>query len=181
MNGNRLFLAVPGDRTSVRWRQLQHRKFHTNMRRTFLLWGLQSTGTGCWGKLWSLLFWRYSKPTWMLSWAICYREPALAGGWTWWSLEDLSNPCNCVIQYSAAYRFRSRSHLSCHHLNASFSIVVGWFVCFFIKCFPELLLWGWVSAWCANVDSQICWMVVLNAAAAVIICSFSVQWKISWC
>jgi len=46
--------------------------------RTSLLWGSQSTGTGCPGGLWSLLLWRYSKPTWTRSCAAWSR-------WTWFS------------------------------------------------------------------------------------------------
>ena len=37
------------------------------------LWGWQSTGTGCPEGLWSLLLWRYSKPTWTRSCAACSR------------------------------------------------------------------------------------------------------------
>ena len=39
---------------------------------TSSLWGWQSTGTGCPGKLWILLLWRYSRPTWTRSCAACF-------------------------------------------------------------------------------------------------------------
>ena len=38
-------------------------------------WGWQSTGTGCPGRLWSLLLWRYSRPAWTRSCATCCRWP----------------------------------------------------------------------------------------------------------
>ena len=41
--------------------------------RTSSLWGWQSTGTGCPGRLWSLLLWRYSRPAWTRSCAACCR------------------------------------------------------------------------------------------------------------
>ena len=39
------------------------------------LWGWRSTGTGCPVRLWSLLLWRYSRPTWTRSCAACCRWP----------------------------------------------------------------------------------------------------------
>ena len=44
------------------------------------LWGWQSTGTGCPGRLWSLLLWRYSSPTWTRSCAACSRWPCFGRG-----------------------------------------------------------------------------------------------------
>jgi len=61
-----------------------------------LQWGWRSTGTGCPGGLWILLLWRYSSPAWMPNCAASCREPALQGGWTWWSVEVLSSPYNSV-------------------------------------------------------------------------------------
>ena len=40
------------------------------------------TGTGCPGRLWSLLLWRYSSPAWMRCCAAALGDPAWAGGWT---------------------------------------------------------------------------------------------------
>ena len=48
--------------------------------KTSLLWRWQNTATGCSERLWSLLLWRYSKPTWTLSCVTCFREPALVVG-----------------------------------------------------------------------------------------------------
>ena len=42
---------------------------------TSSLWGWRSTGTGCPGRLWSLLLWRYSTPAWTRSCAACCRWP----------------------------------------------------------------------------------------------------------
>ena len=39
------------------------------------LWGWRSTGTGCPGRLWSLLLWRYSRPAWTGSSAAYCRWP----------------------------------------------------------------------------------------------------------
>ena len=39
------------------------------------LWGWQSAGTGCPGKLWSLLLWRYSTPAWTRFCAACSGWP----------------------------------------------------------------------------------------------------------
>ena len=48
--------------------------------RTSLVWGWQSTGTGCPEGLWSLLRWRYSKPTWTRSCATCSTCPCFGRG-----------------------------------------------------------------------------------------------------
>ena len=48
--------------------------------RTSSLWGWRSTGTGCPGRLWSLLLWRYSRPTWTRSCAACCRWPCFGRG-----------------------------------------------------------------------------------------------------
>jgi len=70
--------------------------------RTSLLWGWQSPGTGCPGRLWSLLLWRYSRPAWTRSCAACCMWPCFARGV---GLDDpqrsLSNPtilwfCDCA-------------------------------------------------------------------------------------
>ena len=43
--------------------------------RTSWLWGWRSPGTGCPGRLWSLLLWRYSRPTRTRSCAAWCRQP----------------------------------------------------------------------------------------------------------
>jgi len=62
--------------------------------------GLWSTGTGCPGRLWTLLAWRYSTPPGCLP-----VQPGLGsllwqGLWTWWSQEVSSNHYNSVILWS---------------------------------------------------------------------------------
>ena len=46
--------------------------------RTSSLWGWRSTGTGCPGRLWSLLLWRYSRPAWTGSSAAYCRWPCFS-------------------------------------------------------------------------------------------------------
>jgi len=67
--------------------------------RTSLLWEWWSTGTGCSGRLWSLLLWRYSRLVWNSrpAYATYCRKPVLAGGWTWWCLEVPFNPYKSEI------------------------------------------------------------------------------------
>ena len=48
--------------------------------RTSSLWGWRSTGTGCPGRLWSLLLWRYSRPAWTRSCAACCMCPCFGRG-----------------------------------------------------------------------------------------------------
>ena len=48
--------------------------------RTSSLWGWQSPGTGCPGRLWSLLLWRYSRPAWTRSCAAYCRWPCFGRG-----------------------------------------------------------------------------------------------------
>ena len=43
--------------------------------RTSSLWGWKSTGTGCPGRLWILLLWRFSRPAWTWSSAAYCRWP----------------------------------------------------------------------------------------------------------
>ena len=62
--------------------------------RTSSLWGWRSTGTGWPGRLWSLLLWRYSRPTWTRSCAAC---SGWQGDWTGWPTEVPSNPYHSVI------------------------------------------------------------------------------------
>ena len=48
--------------------------------RTSSLWGWRSTGTGCPRRLWSLLLWRYSRPTWTRSSPTYCRWPCFGRG-----------------------------------------------------------------------------------------------------
>ena len=48
--------------------------------RTSWRWGWWSTGTGCPGRLWSLLLWRYSSLAWTPTCVTWCREPVLAWG-----------------------------------------------------------------------------------------------------
>ena len=111
--------------------------------RTSLLWGWQSTGTGCPERLWSLLLWRYSRPTWTPTCATCCSKPALAGGWTWWSPEVPSNPCNSVILWKPGWRLynvckpprnRDTTAFPCKLLHDLFSFA-AW------KLLPLCLIW----------------------------------------
>jgi len=47
---------------------------------TSSLWGWRSTGTGCPGRLWSLLLRKYSRPAWTRSCAACCRRPSFGRG-----------------------------------------------------------------------------------------------------
>lgn len=58
--------------------------------------GEQSAGTGDTERWWSF-FQFLSFRTRMSLFVTCCREPASAGGWARWSLEDLSNYCSYVI------------------------------------------------------------------------------------
>lgn len=61
-------------------------------------WGWQSTGVGCPGRLWNLL-WRYPRPIWIPSCAACCRGSALQRSWIWWFLEVPSRLYSSVIQF----------------------------------------------------------------------------------
>ena len=74
-DGSRLFIVSPSDRTRGNRHKQKPKMFHLNMRKNFLLSGWWSTGTGCLGRLWSFLLWRYSKPAWT-------RSRAALSGWT---------------------------------------------------------------------------------------------------
>ena len=72
-DGARLFSVVPSD--TARGTNWSIGSSVWTWGRTSSLWGWQSTGTGCLGRLWSLLLWRYSRPTWTRFCAACCRWP----------------------------------------------------------------------------------------------------------
>lgn len=59
----RLFLVITKGKKMGKGYKLEHKRFHLNLRRNFSV-RVTDTGTGCPGRLWSLLLWRRSKPTW---------------------------------------------------------------------------------------------------------------------
>ena len=86
---------------------------------TSSLWGWQSTGTGCPGRLWSLLLWRYSRPAWTRSCAICCSWPCLGRRVRLGDPQrSLPNPtilwfCDSVIPHLAADRRNERMAVWC--------------------------------------------------------------------
>ena len=78
-----------------------------------LLWGWQSTGTGCPDGLWILLHWRYSNPAWMWSCATCFRWSCFGGGI---GLEDpqqpLPNPT--ILWFCITRTIKLTSQVSCN-------------------------------------------------------------------
>ena len=89
--------------------------------RTSSLWGWRSTGTGCPGKLWNLLLWRYSRPTWTRSSVRpAVGDPASARGldkMTHWGPFQPQPFCDSVILWFSIIIF--------NHLCTSYSMLFG--------------------------------------------------------
>lgn len=82
--------------------------------------GFQSTGTGCLERSWSCLLWRCSSSIWTCSYTMYSGEPVLAGSWTWWSPEVLSNPDDSVLCFQIHPEtscFLPKSPLNTGHWN----------------------------------------------------------------
>jgi len=103
------FSVVCRDRTWRNSHKLEHRKFCTNMWRIFCTVKVTEHWTGCPGRLWIFLLWRYSRPTWTPTCAGCCREPALQGDWTRWPLEVPSSTYNSVILQMCPQLFKMRN------------------------------------------------------------------------
>ena len=74
-----LFTVVPSDRTRGNGTNWGITSSSWTWGRTSL-WGWRSTGTGCPGRLWSLLLCRCSRPAWTMSCAACCRWPCFGRG-----------------------------------------------------------------------------------------------------
>lgn len=74
---------------------------------------MQSSGAGCAQRLWTLLLWRYSKPTWM--------QPTTGnqwvGSWTRWSPEVYSNTYSSVILF-LCWRISVSTFLGFYHCGS---------------------------------------------------------------
>jgi len=55
VDGARLLLAMPSDRTMGNGHRLKHRKFHLNMRKNNFFWRVTEHWKSCPEKFWSLL------------------------------------------------------------------------------------------------------------------------------
>ena len=74
-DGAGLFSVVLSDRQGTKGTNWSTGSSVWTWGRTSSLWGWRSTGTGCPGRLWSLLLCRYSRPAWTWSCAACCRWP----------------------------------------------------------------------------------------------------------
>ena len=96
--GARLFSGVSSDMTRGNRHKQMHSRFHLTWGRTTLLWGWWSPGTDCPGRLWILLLWRYSKPSWTRASSTCSGWPCFGRGrWSRRSTEVPFNPYYSVF------------------------------------------------------------------------------------
>ena len=85
--GPDFFQWCPATEQGAMDNMVKDRKLHTNIRKNFSTVQCDRALVQAAQMLWSLLLWRYSSPVWTLSCVTYCREPALAGGWSRWSLE----------------------------------------------------------------------------------------------
>lgn len=124
MNGAGLFSVVYRDRMRSNKHKLQHRKFLTHMRKNFTV-RIRSPGTGCPGSSCSFLLWKCLESAWMFC-TTYWREPALADGWTRWSLEFPCSPYNCVILWKGGKEAKHAPNKTFHWQDLRILFVWRW-------------------------------------------------------
>lgn len=77
--------------------ELEHRKFHLNLRKNSFIVRVMGAETDCPERWWSLLLTRHSRPAWMRTCTTCWRRSALAGSWAQWCPEGPFNPYGSMI------------------------------------------------------------------------------------
>ena len=123
-------------------------------RRISSLWGWRSTGTGCPGRLWSLLLWRYSRPTWTTSSTTYCRWPCFGRSV---GLDDpqrsLPSPtilwfCDSVITWPY--------HCGCEFMIFFLDIFFIWFIKF-NDHFHRTFFWSlYTHKYSAYISKEIC-------------------------